>query len=119
MPEFLTKYPKIVMSMLSKMRAICGKGADKKILTKCPNKNFCSIPGVGEFCVLGINQADKLTQFKAIVEPELTGGQNKLNSFDFILLLLLMILLFLVISLVYSAYQEFKRYKERRKREKV
>ena len=115
MPELLTKYPKIVMSMLSKMGAICKKGYNKKILTNCPTKNFCSIPGVGEFCVLGTNQADKLTQFKAIVEPELTGGQNKLNSFELILLLLLMILLFLVICLVCSTYYEFKRYKERRK----
>ena len=93
--------------------------AEKEILTSCPTKNFCSIPGVGEFCVLGTNQANKLTQFKATVEPELTGGQNKLNSFEFILLLLLMILLFLVICLVCSTYYEFKRYKERRKIEKA
>ena len=101
------------------MGAICGKGTKKNILKNCPTKNFCSIPGVGEFCVFGTNQADKLTQFKAIIEPKLTGGQNKLNNFDFILLLLLMILLFLVIYLVYSAYQEFKRYKEREKNRNI
>ena len=115
MPELLTKYPKIVMRMLSKMGAVCGKGTNKKILTHCPTENFCSIPGVGEFCVLGTNQADKLTQFKAIVKSGMNGGQNKLNYFNFILLLLLMILLFLVIYMGCSTYREFKRCREREK----
>ena len=48
MPEFLTKHPKIVMSILSKIGVICGTGR-KNILKSCPTRNFCSIPDIGEF----------------------------------------------------------------------
>lgn len=63
MPELLTKHPKIVKSMLEDMGAECGRGNPQKILKKCPKSSFCTVPP-GEFCVLGLDQADKLTQFK-------------------------------------------------------
>jgi uncharacterized protein with PQ loop repeat len=63
MPELLTKHPKIVKSMLEDMGAKCGQGKPQKILKKCPEDSFCAVKS-GEFCVLGLDQADKLTQFK-------------------------------------------------------
>ena len=117
MPELLTEHPKIAMKILSKMGATCGKGP-KRILKSCPTENFCSIPKIGEFCVLGTDQADQLTQFKASVESGLTGGQNEFNSFDFMLLLLLIILFLLVIYLGCSAYREFRKNIERRENSK-
>jgi len=110
MPELLTRYPKIVMSILSKMGAICGKGVEKNILKSCPTENFCFIPNVGEFCVLGLDQVNKLTQFKATAVPVLDGGQNELNNFYFILLCI--IILFLFICLGCCAYRKFKRERE-------
>jgi len=63
MPEILTAHPDIVKSMLTKTGAKCSGNKKAEILRDCPQDSLCIIPNVGEFCVLGTNEADKLTQF--------------------------------------------------------
>ncbi len=77
MPELLTAHPDTVKSMLGKMGARCGKGSPQEILKACPKGSFCAIPGVGEFCVLGLNQKDKLTQFGFKEKFGFNGGKGR------------------------------------------
>jgi hypothetical protein len=41
--------------------AVCGQGAQQKILKQCPRDRFCSLR-TGEICVFGINDIPKMTQ---------------------------------------------------------
>ena len=69
MPEILTKYPEEVKSMLEKLGASCKPGGTPD--TNCSSSKNCKIPDVGEFCIVGINELDKLTQFR--INEELNG----------------------------------------------
>lgn len=61
MPEQVTKYPEITLKILKEAGARCGEGVERKILTKCPPKQFCALP-TGELCVYGIEEIPKMTQ---------------------------------------------------------
>ena len=62
MPEQISKYPDVTLTVLKSAGAMCGEGVPQKILTKCPASRFCSLPG-GEICVYGINEIPQMTQF--------------------------------------------------------
>jgi hypothetical protein len=64
MPEQLTKHPEVTLQVLRSAGAQCGEGAPQDILTKCPEKSFCKLPG-GELCVFGLGDASKMTQITA------------------------------------------------------
>ena len=64
MPEIVTKYPEIVLKILSGTGAECGIGATKRILTTCPPERFCSLP-TGEICVYGLDEIQSMTQITA------------------------------------------------------
>lgn len=61
MPEIISKYPDIVLQVLSRAGIDCGTGAAQKILTSCPAEKFCSLPS-GEICVYGLNEIPQMTQ---------------------------------------------------------
>lgn len=61
MPEIVTKYPDIVLQILSETGAECGTGAVQKILTAYPSERFCSLP-TEEICVYGLNEIPQMTQ---------------------------------------------------------
>ncbi len=61
MPEQITKYPEVTLQILKEAGARCGEGAEQKILTKCPPKQFCALP-TGEICVYGLGQIPTMTQ---------------------------------------------------------
>ena len=67
MPEQISKYPDVTLSVLKGAGAICGEGAEQKILNKCPTERFCALP-TGEVCVYGIDEIPQMTQ---ITLPEL------------------------------------------------
>ncbi len=64
MPEIVTKYPDIVLSILKEAKINCGGGAPQKILTSCPKENFCSLP-TGELCVYNVQDIGQMTQINA------------------------------------------------------
>jgi len=61
MPEQISKYPDVTLEVLKGEGARCGEGAKQRILTKCPEQNFCSLK-TGEICVYGIKDIPKMTQ---------------------------------------------------------
>ncbi len=61
MPEQISKYPEVTLKVLKGAGAVCGEGAEQKILTRCPNERFCSLP-TGEICVYGITEIPQMTQ---------------------------------------------------------
>ncbi|MBI4527674.1 MAG: hypothetical protein HY695_28080 [Deltaproteobacteria bacterium] len=61
MPEQISKYPEVTLEVLKGAGAVCGQGAQQKILKKCPADRFCSLP-TGEICVYGIKQIPQMTQ---------------------------------------------------------
>ena len=61
MPEILTRYPDVALSVLKSAGAKCGVGINQQILTSCPSEHFCSFPQ-GEICVYGLNDIGKMTQ---------------------------------------------------------
>jgi hypothetical protein len=63
-PEQITKYPEVTLQILKGAGARCGEGVEQKILTKCPPKQFCSLP-TGELCVYGIEEIPQMTQLSA------------------------------------------------------
>lgn len=67
MPEQISKYPDVTVNVLKGAGAICGEGAEQKILKKCPTERFCALP-TGEVCVYGIDEIPQMTQ---ITLPEL------------------------------------------------
>ncbi len=94
MPEVLTKYPDIVMKLLRNLGAKCGlqETSSPTILKRCPRSNFCEVPN-GELCVLGLDKADKLTQF-SVSSDTLKEGQTGgyINGVIWIIIILLVIL---------------------------
>ncbi len=61
MPEQISKYPDVTLKVLKGSGAVCGEGAEQKILTRCPTERFCALPK-GEICVYGIEQIPQMTQ---------------------------------------------------------
>src|SRR5687767_1463778 len=61
MPEQISKYPDVTLSVLKGAGARCAEGAKPQILTKCPAEQFCALAS-GEICVYGIEQIPKMTQ---------------------------------------------------------
>ncbi|MGC1951609.1 MAG: hypothetical protein WA970_03305 [Gammaproteobacteria bacterium] len=61
MPEQITKYPDVTLTVLKGAGARCGEGAPQKILTQCPAERFCGLP-TGELCVYGIEEIPHMTQ---------------------------------------------------------
>lgn len=74
MPEIITKYPDVVLTVLKSSGAKCGGEQKQKILTQCPPSQFCSFPG-GEVCVYGLSQLSSMTQIKSIEIQEAMGGE--------------------------------------------
>lgn len=64
MPEIVTKYPKIVLSILKEANINCGTGAPQKILKSCPKENFCALP-TGELCVYNVKDIGQMTQINS------------------------------------------------------
>lgn len=62
MPEIISRYPEVTLKVLKEAGAKCGEGLPQKILTKCPEERFCSLP-TGETCVYGVNETYKASQF--------------------------------------------------------
>jgi hypothetical protein len=60
-PEQISKYPDVTLQVLREGGAVCGQGAQQKILKQCPRDRFCSLR-TGEICVFGINDIPKMTQ---------------------------------------------------------
>ena len=61
MPEQISKYPDVTLQVLKSAGAVCGEGAEQKILSQCPMERFCSLP-TGEICVYGIEEIPQMTQ---------------------------------------------------------
>lgn len=61
MPEQITKHPEVTMRVLESAGAQCAEGRPQRILTECPEEQFCSLPG-GEVCIYGIAQIPEMTQ---------------------------------------------------------
>jgi hypothetical protein len=61
MPEQISKYPDVTLKVLREGGAVCGQGAQQKILKQCPRDRFCSLR-TGEICVYGINEIPKMTR---------------------------------------------------------
>ncbi len=81
MPEILTKHPKVVADILNKTKKVrCGKGHTPRILTRCPAKQFCVIPNIGEFCIYGENQLSNMTQIKRSRICGLCGKKGHIKS---------------------------------------
>lgn len=109
MPEVLTKYPDIVMKLLRKLGAKCGlqETSSPTILKDCPRSNFCEVPN-GELCVLGLDKADKLTQFSVTSDTfEIVQDGGYMNGILWIVLILLVVLA--VSSLGWYIYERRKR----------
>jgi hypothetical protein len=64
MPEQITKYPEVTLKVLKGAGARCGEGVEQKILTRCPQDQFCSLK-TGEICVYGIGQIPQMTQISS------------------------------------------------------
>lgn len=61
MPEVISKYPDVTLKILKEAGAVCGEGAEQRILTKCPPAQFCALP-TGEVCVYGVDGIPRMTQ---------------------------------------------------------
>lgn len=61
MPEQITKYPDVTLQVLKGAGAVCGEGAEQKILQQCPKERFCSLP-TGELCIYGLDEIPNMTQ---------------------------------------------------------
>lgn len=59
--EQITKHPEVTMRVLESAGAQCGDGRPQRILTECPEEQFCALPG-GEVCIYGIAQIPETTQ---------------------------------------------------------
>ncbi|RXZ45694.1 hypothetical protein [Crenobacter cavernae] len=70
MPELLTKHPELTLKVLKGAGAVCGEGAEQKILKQCPAERFCSLQS-GEICVYGVGDIAKMTQ---LTVPELAAA---------------------------------------------
>lgn len=63
MPELLTKYPDVALTILKDAKVACGTGKKPTILTQCPADRFCSLP-TGELCIYGTKEINQTTQFR-------------------------------------------------------
>ena len=61
MPEQISKYPEVTLKVLKGAGAVCGEGAEQKILTQCPAERFCAL-STGEVCVYGVEEIPQMTQ---------------------------------------------------------
>jgi len=61
MPEQISKYPEVTISILKDAGARCGEGVEQKILKKCPHERFCAMP-TGEICIYGIEDIRLMPQ---------------------------------------------------------
>jgi hypothetical protein len=61
MPELITKYPDVALSVLKSGNIKCGVGEPQKILVTCPKENFCALPD-GELCIYDIKNTFSSTQ---------------------------------------------------------
>ena len=77
MPEVITKHPDVVKEVLQSGGALCGVGAEQKILTKCPRDQFCSLPG-GEMCVYPVSGIPEMTQ---LTRAELCQSRTEIPLF--------------------------------------
>lgn len=79
MPEQLTRYPDITISVLRSAGAVCAEGATQRILKQCPAERFCKLPG-GEVCVYGLAESSQMTQITAAdwreLEPTWSTGTD-------------------------------------------
>lgn len=64
MPEIISKYPSIVIDVLKSGKVSCNTKAKPKILTTCPQEQFCSSSG-GELCVYDVKATLHTSQFTA------------------------------------------------------
>lgn len=110
MPELLTRYPDTVMELLEGMGATCGKGK-AEILTKCPRSNFCQVPN-GEFCVLGLKDSNRLTQYK-VKGISQSGGNNIRNYGMNWQIILVLVIILLAIYYIYRCYIRYQKQQER------
>lgn len=84
MPEQISKYPEVTIKVLKGAGARCGEGVERKILTKCPPKRFCSLP-TGEICVYGIQEIPQMTQIttqelaRVVCPPSRSSGAASLS----------------------------------------
>ena len=69
MPEQISKYPEVTLKVLEGAGAVCGKGVEQNILTRCPVEKFCALP-TGEICVYGLEDIPQMTQ---ITTPEVAS----------------------------------------------
>lgn len=65
MPEMLTKYPQIALSLLKEANIPCGTAASAKYLKTCPKENLCTFP-TGEMCIYGINEMPSMMQIHTL-----------------------------------------------------
>jgi hypothetical protein len=79
MPEQISKYPEVTLKVLKGAGARCGEGAEQKILTRCPQDRFCSLP-TGEICVYGIDQISHMTQITGSELARAIGLRDQLPS---------------------------------------
>ena len=63
MPEILTKYPDVALSILKDAKIACGVGKPQQVLKDCPKDQFCSLP-TGELCIYGV-KASSLSQISS------------------------------------------------------
>ena len=86
MPEIITKYPDVVLTILKDAKIACGAGKPQQILKHCPKDQFCSLPS-GELCIYDVKQVASLSQISSLdllMIPSI--------AFNFILLFLLVFL---------------------------
>ena len=79
MPEQITKYPDVTLKVLAEAGALCGKGAEQKILTTCPRDRFCAL-STGEICVYGIDEIPRMTQISAQELARAVSGPSSIST---------------------------------------
>jgi hypothetical protein len=99
MPEQISKYPEVTLKVLKGSGAVCGEGAEQRILTKCPPENFCSLRA-GEICVYSIDEIPQMTQINTQEIANIVCNDYKassvisptLSTFEMIAMLMLFII---------------------------
>lgn len=108
MPEIISKYPDIVLQVLSKAGVDCGTGAAQRILTNCPAEKFCSLPS-GEICVYGLNEIPQMTQISNAEIAQLVSAAPKATIFTAEVSLLILLTSILGIILGFLISRKIKR----------
>lgn len=81
MPEILTKYPEVVITVLKSGGAKCNVGVKQQILTRCPPDHFCALPS-GEICVYDLKTIAQMTQ---INPSDFNNTPSIYSSLNFVL----------------------------------